>query len=351
MKINWLSRVSTLLCLALVGMLISKLTTAQADTLIGTFTVNYRYNAAGQAVNQSNPDYTKANPCFGNTIPPGPIFVPNTTTPGQYRLVTVSGAGCGVWSGDCTGGTFWATGHGPGEEVTVSGTFGQLVLYYWDWIASDNDPGVQTTIEVYKVSQNRPPVAKCRDMTVAAGSDCSANASVDDGSFDPDGDPIIVVQLPAGPYAIGETAVTLTVTDSKGASNSCTATVTVKDAEAPVVTCVPATNPAGRNLPKAGNNPRRLNPSGFFQLIATDSCDPSPQIFIQDSASGFVAGPFTSGEEVKITQAAGATPNSKPMAGVIVAHIHLKGDALIYAVDEAGNKSDLHPCMVPPKSK
>jgi len=121
------------------------------DTLIGTFTVNYRYNAAGQAVDQSNPDYTKANPCFGNTIPPGPIFVPNTTAPGQYKLVVVSGAGCAVWDGDCSSGTFFVTGHNPGEEVTINHTFGQIVLYYWDWIAGDNDPSIQTTVSVYQV--------------------------------------------------------------------------------------------------------------------------------------------------------------------------------------------------------
>lgn len=80
---------------------------------------------------------------------------------------------------------------------------------------------------------NSPPVANCRSITVAADESCSASASVDDGSFDPDGDAITVTQSPAGPYPVGTTTVTLTVTDSHGASASCTAAVTVDDAAAP----------------------------------------------------------------------------------------------------------------------
>jgi len=54
---------------------------------------------------------------------------------------------------------------------------------------------------------------------------------------------------------------------------------------------------------------------------------------------------------VKITQAPGVTPNSKPMAGAVVAHIQLKGDALIYAVDASGNRSATRWALLPPKAK
>jgi len=84
---------------------------------------------------------------------------------------------------------------------------------------------------------NQVPVAKCKNVTVSAGSDCTANASVNDGSFDPDGDPITITQSPAGPYPKGTTNVLLTVTDPRGATSQCTATVTVVDDTAPVVTC------------------------------------------------------------------------------------------------------------------
>jgi hypothetical protein len=76
---------------------------------------------------------------------------------------------------------------------------------------------------------NQPPQAICQDVTVAAGSDCTANASIDNGSFDPDADPITLSQSPSEPYPLGSTPVTLTVSDNKGASSQCTGTVTVVD--------------------------------------------------------------------------------------------------------------------------
>jgi len=72
-----------------------------------------------------------------------------------------------------------------------------------------------------------PPVARCKNVTVSAGCGISANASIDDGSSDPDSDTLAIVQTPAGPYPLGETTVTLTVTDPSGASDTCTSIVTV----------------------------------------------------------------------------------------------------------------------------
>jgi parallel beta-helix repeat protein len=77
---------------------------------------------------------------------------------------------------------------------------------------------------------NQPPEAVCQDVTVMADSNCEGVVTpedVDNGSWDPDGDPITFSLSPEGPYAMGTTAVTLTVTDDQGASSACTATVTV----------------------------------------------------------------------------------------------------------------------------
>jgi uncharacterized repeat protein (TIGR03803 family) len=93
-----------------------------------------------------------------------------------------------------------------------------------------------------KLVLNRPPVARCHDVTVSAGASCAADASVDNGSFDPDaGDTITVRQEPPGPYPVGVTPVMLTVTDNHGASNSCTATVTVMDTTPPTISNATAT--------------------------------------------------------------------------------------------------------------
>src|SRR5215471_17755172 len=56
-----------------------------------------------------------------------------------------------------------------------------------------------------------PPVVRCKHVTVSADVSCSADASIDDGSFDPNaGGRITMVQSPAGPYPLGDTYVTLT---------------------------------------------------------------------------------------------------------------------------------------------
>lgn len=82
---------------------------------------------------------------------------------------------------------------------------------------------------------NQPPVALCKSVTVSAGAACAAPVSIDNGSFDVDVFPqaLSLSQSPAGPYAVGATPVTLTVSDGL-ASSQCSATVTVVDASAPV---------------------------------------------------------------------------------------------------------------------
>jgi hypothetical protein len=88
----------------------------------------------------------------------------------------------------------------------------------------------------YLVVENRPPVAKCRPVTKSADASCSADVmavEVDDGSTDPDGDPIVTTISPAGPFALGITPVTLTATDDKGATATCSAAVTVLDTTPP----------------------------------------------------------------------------------------------------------------------
>jgi len=91
---------------------------------------------------------------------------------------------------------------------------------------------------------NNPPVAICQDANVPTDPGvCSADASVDGGSFDSDGDPLMISQEPPGPYPLGMTGVTLVVSDEFGASDSCEAKVTVEDTEAPLVVCnAPRTN-------------------------------------------------------------------------------------------------------------
>jgi hypothetical protein len=82
------------------------------------------------------------------------------------------------------------------------------------------------------------PVAQCSDVTVSTDPGvCNADASVDDGSFDPDGEAVTLAQTPPPPYPLGETVVTLRVSDPTNLVDTCIATVTVEDNELPTPIC------------------------------------------------------------------------------------------------------------------
>jgi RTX calcium-binding nonapeptide repeat (4 copies) len=84
---------------------------------------------------------------------------------------------------------------------------------------------------------NLPPVARCQDTTSCDGN--VSPADVDAGSFDPEGGAVTLSLAPPGPFPFGTTQVTLTVTDPVGASETCTAVVTVSDADELAFTFVP----------------------------------------------------------------------------------------------------------------
>ena len=75
---------------------------------------------------------------------------------------------------------------------------------------------------------NQLPIAIAQNVSVPAASmGGTANANINNGSYDPDGDAITLTQVPAGPYPVGTTSVILTVVDTKGATTQATANVTV----------------------------------------------------------------------------------------------------------------------------
>ena len=86
------------------------------------------------------------------------------------------------------------------------------------------------------------------------------------------------------------------------------------------------------------SNPPRI--VGWFQLLATDNCDPDPLIYIKGSVGSFVAGPFHNGDQLEIAHGPSLTPWQAPStAGGNIASIQLNGDALLWAVDSSGNAS------------
>ncbi|MFC7358299.1 S8 family serine peptidase [Jejudonia soesokkakensis] len=126
------------------------------------------------------------------------------------------------------------------ETVSLAAYEDEIVLIRFINI---NDYSNSTFIDNIKVEgtvgSNQPPVAVCQSVTVDAGSNCAtdvANFEFDGGSSDPDGDTLTFSVSPAGPYPIGDTTVTLTVSDGS-LTSQCTTTVTVTEAVAPVVIC------------------------------------------------------------------------------------------------------------------
>jgi hypothetical protein len=115
---------------------------------------------------------------------------------------------------------------------------------------------------------NQPPVAVCQNAIRECAANQTENISVDGGSFDPDGDPITLVQAPPPPYNLfppGVINVTLTVTDTSGASDQCSAMITIQDTTAPSVGVSTGTTtlwPPNHKLVDVG-----------LSIVATDGCD------------------------------------------------------------------------------
>lgn len=118
--------------------------------------------------------------------------------------------------------------------------------------------------------------------------------------------------------------------------------------------CVETVNPHGQNVPPAGSTtlpgPKGgQNDDGFYQIGSTTGGD----VFVIDTGSGTVFGPYPSGTNVKYTEANGATPSEKKIgstngqAGAVLVHITGTGDMGV-ATSPTGTPTL---CFVPPPPK
>jgi hypothetical protein len=92
------------------------------------------------------------------------------------------------------------------------------------------------------VNDNEAPVLTCAataNLTTDAGL-CTSSASTGAATATDNCPGVTVTSSPAGPFAVGSTTVTWTATDANGNTATCSQTINVTDAEAPVITC-PAT--------------------------------------------------------------------------------------------------------------
>jgi len=130
-----------------------------------------------------------------------------------------------------------------------------------------------------------------------------------------------------------------------------TATKIWEDTTPPVPDCLEGVNPAD-NVPQAPGTGQ--NEDGFYKLTATDAVDPDPQIFVVDTGSGTIFGPFVSDTNIKYTQSPGAKPVQKSIGGpnsAVAVHIKGTGDAAVFAIDYSGNEAQAVSCLVPPPPK
>jgi len=137
------------------------------------------------------------------------------------------------------------------------------------------------------------------------------------------------------------------------------------DITPPEVYCIEGVNPNGKAIPPAGNStlpgPKGgQNEDGFYQISASDNLWPTEQlqVFVTDTGSGTVFGPFPAGVVIKYTEDSDATPELKAIgsggkgkAGFVAAHIIGTGDPCVIAVDGSGNVSSCSECLVPQPPK
>ena len=121
--------------------------------------------------------------------------------------------------------------------------------------------------------------------------------------------------------------------------------------------CMPTVNPNGRNEPAApGNGGQGQNQDGFYQF-GTKTLTEARDVWIEDTGTGTVFGPFASGVRIKYVEANGATPSIRPMGGnngngnsatAVDYQIKGQGDAAAVYYDEDGNVIRSL-CLVPPR--
>jgi hypothetical protein len=174
--------------------------------------------------------------------------------PGTLELTSAGLNDIFVLQLDKTGNLGWAVNMGGSKDdygmgISVDGSSNVFVTGYFAGTA-DFDPGEGTlnltsnggtNFDIFVMKMmgvtNEPPIAQCKDITVAVNENCQAAITpedIDNGSYDPDEDEITLSLDNSGPFGIGTHVVEFTVTDPEGAADSCLAEVTVVDNLAPV---------------------------------------------------------------------------------------------------------------------
>jgi hypothetical protein len=125
--------------------------------------------------------------------------------------------------------------------------------------------------------------------------------------------------------------------------------VPVIDITPPVVACTAGPNPDGWLNPDPWLN--RDPDANFWTLNAADNVDKDKdlKIFVRDSVSGTVFGPYEPGTTIKLIHTPGAKPEVKPGVGAVNWEITVQGCAVLDVRDAAGNEATANCCCAWPK--
>lgn len=240
----------------------------------------------------------------------------------------------GTW-----GGTSWtwsvgdvAAGASGTNPVTLPlGTLTPGTTFTNRFTLTSTNPDVResTVTEETLVCPNTPPEAQCQDVTLyldANGEAVLTPSQVDNGSSDPDGDPL-TFSLSTSNFSCSDVgtqhAVTLTVTDDEGLSDSCVANVTVVDNTAP--TNVQANAQATMTPPDAPIS---------FTATAEDNCSVAVEITDYSCYKVKKDGSQQSKMESCVVSLSGDTITISDSGGV--------GDNIVWnivAADQSGNET------------
>ena len=147
------------------------------------------------------------------------------------------------------------------QDFTITGDYDYLIFCDDNHAVHDLD---HNDLVMGMLCLNNDPIAQCQDVTLSADANCEADGTIDNGSYDPDGDNVTITLSPTGPYPLGTTTVELIITDEHGAADTCQGTITVVDDTDPVVTC-----PADIVV---DNDPGECGAGVSFNPTATDNC-------------------------------------------------------------------------------
>jgi HYR domain len=234
------------------------------------------------------------------------------------------------------------------ETISLAGDApqGQTVSCVVRFLVNGELPGpeFEQTVDV-AVNDVTPPVVTVESKTVEATGPDGATVSYDASAVDNVDGPLTPTCAPpsGSVFALGATGVTCEATDAAGNTGVGSGTITVVDTTPPTVGCPESSNPGG-------HVPRSHNPDGFYRADASDVVDGSPDVFVRDTGSGTVFGPFEPGQRIKYTEN-GAVPSQKSLGNSDILHLTGNGDAEVYAVDFTGNQSEPVACLVPPAPK